>query len=185
MTMAHNPLDVLVRGYHDDLAHRGRLAFDQLENADGHVRSTVRGIVVEMVRHNVYEELFLYPALRGLPGGEEIAGSGLAEIVRLEHGLESFSVIAVEDDGFRHALVRVMQDLQAHAARQEPSLTLLRDALGPDGLDDAGAFMVPTREAGTTHSMPAGITYESEAPWPAPGLVAEARQAFSAEVAAR
>src|SRR5579863_10539749 len=51
----------------------------ELENADSSLRSALfRELTTELIRHEVAEETVVYPAIRGEPGGDEVADARLS-----------------------------------------------------------------------------------------------------------
>ncbi len=73
----------------------------------------------QLVRHEVAEELVVYPALRDLPGGREVASERQAEEAEAERLLASMENLDPGDDDFSRALAQLRENVLEHAHQEE------------------------------------------------------------------
>lgn len=73
----------------------------------------------QLVRHEVGEEMVVYPALRGLPGGKDVAAARQAEEAEAEKHLASMEDLEPSSDDFVSALRQLRESVLQHAQREE------------------------------------------------------------------
>ncbi|MFB8182282.1 hemerythrin domain-containing protein [Streptomyces sp. NPDC055966] len=116
------------------------------------LRSLVDEVTIELVRHSVAEEEYLYPAVRKhVEGGDRLADKEIADHGRVEKLLEQLEK-TVADDPRMMMLQQLMDEVTAHLQDEEKNLfPMLRQACSRETLDDLGdkvrraKAMAPTR----------------------------------------
>jgi len=96
--------------------------------------------VIELVRHSVAEEMYLYPAVRGaLPDGDGIADREIADHARAERTMKRLEGLAADDPEFDRLVAELTTEIRAHIRDEENQLfPSLRAALAEDELDKLG-----------------------------------------------
>ncbi len=109
----------------------------------------------ELVRHEVAEELVVYPALRDLPGGDRIADTRISEQAEAEERLAKMEKMDAESDGFARQVITLRSAVVTHAKAEETSaFTMLRDAVPAEQRVELGARYTKAKEAAPTHPHP-------------------------------
>lgn len=109
----------------------------------------------ELVRHEVAEELVVYPALRDLPGGDRIADARISEQAEAEEKLAKMEKMDAESDGFARQMITLRSAVLAHAKAEETSVfATLRDSLPVEQRVELGARYIKAKEAAPTHPHP-------------------------------
>lgn len=79
--------------------------------------------IIELVRHAVAEEQFLYPATRQhVPGGDEIADPELSEHNEAETVMKKLKQADASDSKLGELLGQLMQDVRQHVQEEENEL---------------------------------------------------------------
>jgi hemerythrin superfamily protein len=73
----------------------------------------------QLVRHEVGEEVVVYPALKELPGGSDVVDARLAEEAEAEKQLASMEKIEPSSDEFMTALRELRDAVLDHAQQEE------------------------------------------------------------------
>ncbi len=152
----------LLRTDHDDirtlLAHVG--CGDPDRRREGSHR--LRGLVI---RHEVAEELVVYPALLARPGGAAVARSRLADQERIEEQLIALDRTGASIREFTAGSTRLVLDLLGHLDTEESQVLPLlatgigarrRTVLGQRFLEVKG--LAPLRRVAPGVRVPAGPT---------------------------
>lgn len=102
----------------DHNAVRQRLS--EFESAPPEVRAELFWrLTDQLVRHEVGEQIVVYPALKELPGGPETAEARIAEEEGAERLLASMEAMDPEGDEFFGALISLRDAVLEHAEREE------------------------------------------------------------------
>jgi hemerythrin superfamily protein len=101
--------------------------FTKLEGTspnDGETRRELTDeVTIELVRHSVAEEMYLYPAARKyLPDGDEIADKEIAEHAAVEKTLKALEKTEATDAEFAVRLTELMSDVRLHIREEEEEL---------------------------------------------------------------
>jgi hemerythrin superfamily protein len=101
--------------------------FTKLEGAapdDGETRRELADeVTIELVRHSVAEEMYLYPAARKyLPDGDEIADKEIAEHAAVEKTLKAMEKTDAGGPEFSNLLAELMGDVRLHIREEEEDL---------------------------------------------------------------
>jgi hemerythrin superfamily protein len=117
------------------------------------LRDLVDEVTIELVRHSVAEEQYLYPAVREyVEGGDRLADKELADHGRVENLLKQLERMDTEDPQMSPVLQQLMDEVAAHVEDEENNLfPMLRQACSSEMLGDLGdkvrraKAMAPTR----------------------------------------
>ncbi|WMX43725.1 hemerythrin domain-containing protein [Streptomyces roseicoloratus] len=110
-------------------------------------------VTMELVRHSVAEESYLYPAVREhVPQGDGLADQELEEHAAAERTMKDLEGCGADDPRFDELMMRLMSEIRSHVAEEENDLfPRLRQACPADMLDELGdkvrraKKMAPTR----------------------------------------
>ncbi|MFC4859359.1 hemerythrin domain-containing protein [Actinophytocola glycyrrhizae] len=116
-------------------------------------RELVEHVIVELVRHSVAEEQYLYPTARKvLPNGDELADHELEEHAEAEKVMKAIENTDVTDPKFDELVGKLIEDIRHHLKDEENDLLpKLRNACDADELRRLGEKfenakkMAPTR----------------------------------------
>jgi hemerythrin superfamily protein len=105
----------------------------ELENADSNDRAMLfRELTTELSRHEVAEEMVVYPAIRTEPGGDVIADARRAEESEAEVLLAHMEKLDPTTEEFMGAVRDLRSAVMDHAAREETDVFPLLLAHGED-----------------------------------------------------
>ncbi|WP_308126065.1 hemerythrin domain-containing protein [Nonomuraea ceibae] len=161
--------------------------FSQLEQMAGdaseQAKTLAEKVVIELVRHSVAEEEYLYPAVREhMPGGPELADHEIAEHAEAEETMKRLEALEPADDEFWPTLRSLMQQIRHHVDEEENDLfPRLRLACSGEQLIELGGKvtrakkMAPTRPHPSAPDTPPGNKLLA----PGTGLVDRMRDALS------
>lgn len=118
----------------DHTAVRQRLA--EFDSASPETRGELFWkLTDQLVRHEVGEQVVVYPALRDLPGGSEIADARIGEEDEAEKLLASMEDMDPADEEFARAFAKLRDAVEEHAAAEESEvLPLFLAHVEPDRL---------------------------------------------------
>ncbi|MEV5846481.1 hemerythrin domain-containing protein [Streptomyces sp. NPDC051985] len=117
------------------------------------LRDVVDQVTIELVRHSIAEEEYLYPAVRKhIDGGDRIADKELADHAQVEKLLKELEKTDTGDPKMSPLLQGLMDEVAAHVQDEEENLfPMLRRSCSPEALNDLGdkirraKSMAPTR----------------------------------------
>ncbi|MFD7631124.1 hemerythrin domain-containing protein, partial [Streptomyces sp. NPDC059851] len=143
------------------------------------LRDLVDEVTIELVRHSVAEEQYLYPAVREhVEGGGRMADKEIEDHGRVEKILKQLEKMSTEDAQMSPLLQQLMEEVADHVQDEESNLfPMLRRACTAEQLDDLGdkirraKAMAPTRPHPAAPSTPMA----SKLLAPGAGLVDRAR----------
>ncbi|GAB3658290.1 hemerythrin domain-containing protein [Streptomyces sparsus] len=146
-----NVIDELVTDHREVEDIFGRI--DGLPVGDKDRKTYVEQATIELVRHSVAEEAYLYPAVREyLPDGDVIADKELKEHATAEQIMKDLEGVEPGDPEFDRLTGKLMEEIRAHVADEEQNLfPRLRAAAGEEKLNELGdqvrraKSMAPTR----------------------------------------
>ncbi|MET7656110.1 hemerythrin domain-containing protein [Streptomyces sp. NPDC005486] len=112
---------------------------------------------MELVRHSVAEEAYLYPAVREhLPGGEALADKELEDHARAEQIMKDLEGCHADDPEFDRLIGMLMSEIREHVADEEQNLfPRLRAVCPADALDDLGDKVRKAKKTAPTRPHPA------------------------------
>lgn len=109
----------------------------------------------DLVRHEVAEEVVVYPALRDVPGGDAIADARIAEQSEAEEKLARMEKLDSAGPEFAGEVAVLKGAVLEHAkAEEETAFAMLLSGLSPDRRVDLGQRYVKAKEAAPTHPHP-------------------------------
>jgi hemerythrin superfamily protein len=138
---------------------------------------------MELVRHSVAEEEYLYPAVREhLGNGDALADKELEDHAKAERIMKDLEGCDADDPEFDRLVMMLMSEIRSHIADEEGNLfPQLRAACPPEALDTLGdkvrtaKKMAPTRPHPSAPDKPPANKLLA----PGAGLVDRLRDALS------
>ncbi|MGP3973606.1 hemerythrin domain-containing protein [Streptomyces sp. 8N114] len=139
--------------------------------------------VIELVRHSVAEEEYLYPAVRShVVGGEALADRELEDHKGVERLMRDLEGLGGDDPAFDHILTSLIQEVRIHVRDEEDNLfPRLKEVLPPPELTDLGDKVRHAKKTAPTrpHRASPHEPHALKALAPGVGLVDRARDAFT------
>ncbi|MFF8846321.1 hemerythrin domain-containing protein [Streptomyces sp. NPDC015127] len=131
---------------------------DGLPAADPKRRELADQLTLELVRHSVAEEQYLYPAVRRyVDGGDDLADQELADHAEIEHMLKELEACRPVDDRFDALLAGLRTSVTSHVQEEENRLfPLLADSCSANALDELGGKIRSAKSAAPTRPHPSG-----------------------------
>ncbi|MFG3115673.1 hemerythrin domain-containing protein [Streptomyces sp. NPDC048197] len=113
-------------------------------------------LTIEIVRHSVAEEQYLYPAVREkLPDGAALADREIADHQRVEGLLKELERLDAEDRAFNELFVKLRTEVRAHIREEESELfARLREACLPGELEALGEKVRAAKKLAPTRPHP-------------------------------
>ncbi|MEU6236389.1 hemerythrin domain-containing protein [Kitasatospora sp. NPDC047058] len=143
------------------------------------LRDVVDEVTIELVRHSVAEEQYLYPAVREhVEDGDRLADKELEDHGRVEKLLKQLEKTRTDDPQMGPLLQQLMDEVAAHVQDEETNLfPMLRQACTPEMLDDLGDKVRRAKSMAPTRPHPAApdTPMASKLLAPGAGLVDRAR----------
>lgn len=123
----------------------------------GKKRDLVEHVIVELVRHSVAEEQYLYPvARRVLPDGDNIVDHELDEHAKAERVMKSLEETDADDPKFDELARKLIDEIRHHIEDEENDLLpKLRDACEPAELRELGEKFESSKKTAPTRPHPA------------------------------
>ncbi len=157
----------------------------ELESSDSseQQRRALELLIVEVVRHSVAEEQYVYPAAREkLPDGDDVADRKIGARSEDEELMNRLAGMASEDVQFHELFRQLAANLRQHIDEDETSfLPRLRQACSAQELQDLGKKVEVAKGSAPTHPHPSA---PDSSPFnlvsdPAIGMVDRLRDWFS------
>ncbi|MFE6973978.1 hemerythrin domain-containing protein [Streptomyces sp. NPDC057682] len=123
---------------------------------DARRRELVDHLTIELVRHSVAEEMYLYPAVRDrVAGGGDLADNEIAEHATVERHLKELEGLSAGDSQFDHLVAKLKLEVAAHVREEEGTLfPLLARSCTPEELDELGDKVRAAKKTGPTRPHP-------------------------------
>jgi hemerythrin superfamily protein len=126
------------------------------------LRDLVDEVTIELVRHSVAEEQYLYPAVREhIQGGDHLADKEIEDHSRVEKILKQLEQMNTDDPQMSPLLQQLMDEVATHVQDEETHLfPMLRRACSAEALEDLGdkirraKAVAPTRPHPSAPSTP-------------------------------
>lgn len=151
--------------------------------ADPERRQLADHLTMELVRHSVAEEQYLYPVVRRyVDGGDDLADKEIVDHGEVEKLLKELEACEPGDAQFDILIAQLESSVSAHVRDEEDRLfRLLADACPPEGLDELGEKVRKAKRIAPTRPHPAA---PDEPPLnkilaPGTGMVDRARDALT------
>ncbi|MFD9304820.1 hemerythrin domain-containing protein [Streptomyces sp. NPDC060048] len=111
---------------------------------------------MELVRHSVAEEAYLYPAVREhLPGGDALADKELEDHAAAERTMKDLEGCGAADPRFDPLISELMGDVREHVADEEGNLfPRLRSMCSAETLDALGDKVRTAKKSAPTRPHP-------------------------------
>ncbi|MEU6331833.1 hemerythrin domain-containing protein [Streptomyces sp. NPDC047049] len=146
--------------------------FDQAPPGSEERKRLVDALTIELVRHSVAQEHYLYPAVRKyLDGGHALADKELADHARIEHLLNALQQRQALDEDFEHLVRRLRTEVTAHVDDEENDLYLqMRSNVDADVLQELGDKIRRSKKTAPIRPHPAAPDEPPAGKALAPGL---------------
>ncbi|KUH40502.1 MULTISPECIES: hemerythrin domain-containing protein [Streptomyces] len=114
-------------------------------------------VTIELVRHAVAEEEYLYPAVREhVPGGDAIADRELADHASAERTMKELEACEAGDVRFDALVTQLMAEIRGHVDDEEANLfPRLRASCPPEALEELGDKVRKAKKVAPTRPHPA------------------------------
>ncbi|GAA3785840.1 hemerythrin domain-containing protein [Streptomyces phyllanthi] len=112
---------------------------------------------IELVRHSVAEEAYLYPAVREhVANGDALADKELEDHAKAEQLMKDLERLDATDPEFDRLIGELMSEIRSHIADEEGNLfPRLREACPPETLDTLGDKVRQAKKTAPTRPHPA------------------------------
>ncbi|MFF7356358.1 hemerythrin domain-containing protein [Streptomyces filipinensis] len=138
---------------------------------------------IELVRHSVAEEAYLYPAVREhVSGGDALADKELADHAKAERIMKDLEGMQADDPRFDTTMAQLMSEIRSHLTDEENNLfPRLEAACPPDTLMDLGDKVRRAKKTAPTRPHPSApdTPPANKLLAPGTGLVDRMRDALS------
>ncbi|WP_031162792.1 hemerythrin domain-containing protein [Streptomyces durhamensis] len=138
---------------------------------------------IELVRHSVAEEAYLYPAVREhVSGGDALADKELADHAKAERIMKDLEGMQADDPRFDTTMAQLMSEIRSHLTDEENDLfPRLEAACPPDALMDLGDKVRRAKKTAPTRPHPSApdTPPANKLLAPGTGLVDRMRDALS------
>lgn len=177
---AHDVVDDIITDHREVEA-----VFEELERGgDGQSRrALVEHVIVELVRHSVAEEQYVYPtARRVLENGDKIADHELEEHAEAEKIMQEIEKTDDGDPKFDELVRQLMKDIRHHIEDEEGDLLpALRQACSAEDLRELGEKFEHAKKRAPTRPHPAAPDHPpaNKILDPGAGLIDRMRDALS------
>jgi hemerythrin superfamily protein len=119
-------------------------------------RDIADDIIIELVRHSVAEEQFLYPAVRrALPDGDRIADKELRDHAEAERTMKELDGLDAAEARFDTLVSQLITEIRTHVLDEENSLfPRLAATCSADELQDLGRKVTAAKQVAPTRPHP-------------------------------
>ncbi|MFG3496934.1 hemerythrin domain-containing protein [Streptomyces sp. NPDC047928] len=156
---------------------------EETPSGDSRRKDLADRVTMELVRHSVAEESYLYPAVREhIPGGDALADKELRDHAEAERTMKELEECAADDPRFDELVTRLMAEIREHVTDEENNLfPRLRAACPPDTLMKLGDKVRQAKKTAPTRPHPSAPDKPPANKLLAPGtgLVDRLRDAFT------
>jgi hypothetical protein len=119
-------------------------------------RALTDDLTIELVRHLVTEEQYLYPAVREhVPDGDVLADKQIAEHAEVEQLLKALEDVDVSDPGFPDAFSEITAKVESHVRETEAIFSLLQQHADATELGRLGTKVEHAKVLAPTRPHPA------------------------------
>lgn len=129
---------------------------EELPPGDSRRKECADQVTMELVRHSVAEEAYLYPAVRRhVPGGEALAEKELADHAAAERIMKELEGCEAGHPQFDVLMNKLMTEIRTHITDEENNLfPRLRDACSAEVLDELGEKVRQAKRTAPTRPHP-------------------------------
>jgi hemerythrin superfamily protein len=149
-----NVIDELVTDHREVEEMFGRI--EALAYGDKERKVVADQATMELVRHSVAEEMYLYPAVREhVAGGDAIADREIDDHSKAEQIMKDLEGCDAADPDFDRLMGMLMTEVRSHIADEEQNLfPRLRAACPPEALDTLGDKVRQAKKLAPTRPHP-------------------------------
>ncbi|MDK1472851.1 hemerythrin domain-containing protein [Streptomyces sp. 549] len=149
-----NVIDELTTDHREVEELFGRI--DSLPLADARRKTLVEQVTIELVRHSIAEEAYVYPAVREyLPDGDAIADKEIKEHATAEQLMKDLEGTEPGEPEFERLVSALTAEIRSHVADEEQNLfPRLRATAGEEKLDELGDQVRRAKSAAPTRPHP-------------------------------
>lgn len=154
--MAEDDRDVIGILTHDHREVEGMFGKLTAVTDPGERRQVADQITIELVRHSVAEEQYLYPAVREhVPDGDAIADRELSDHAEVEHILKELEEADPDSGDFAALTGQLIRTVNAHVQDEERALfPALAGRVDPAGLRRLGEQVQAAKDKAPTRPHP-------------------------------
>ncbi|MET9430620.1 MULTISPECIES: hemerythrin domain-containing protein [unclassified Streptomyces] len=129
---------------------------EELPSGDEQRKQYADQVTMELVRHSVAEEEYLYPAVREhITGGDALADKELRDHAAAEQTMKDLEGCAADDPRFDMLMNKLMTEIRAHIVDEENNLfPRLREACSPEMLMELGDKVRQAKKTAPTRPHP-------------------------------
>ncbi|MGW2615698.1 hemerythrin domain-containing protein [Streptomyces sp. NPDC001500] len=129
---------------------------EALPGTDPQRRELADRLTMELVRHSVAEEQYLYPTVRRyVDGGDDLADKELADHAEVEQMLKELEGCEPGDGRFDALIMRLKDSVTAHVGDEENRLfPMLADVCSADALEELGEKVRSAKRHAPTRPHP-------------------------------
>ncbi|MFE7767105.1 hemerythrin domain-containing protein [Streptomyces sp. NPDC057438] len=130
---------------------------EALPSGDPRRKEYADKVTIELVRHSVAEEAYLYPAVREhVPDGDAIADRELEDHAEAERTLKALERCDADDPDFDLLITQLMTEIRSHIRDEEENLfPRLRASCSAEALDKLGEKVRTAKKTAPTRPHPA------------------------------
>ncbi|MGW0710673.1 hemerythrin domain-containing protein [Streptomyces sp. NPDC002643] len=149
-----NVIDELVTDHREVEEFFGKI--EALPSGDKNRKLYADQATIELVRHSVAEEAYLYPAVRKhMEGGEALADKELDDHAKAERIMKDLESCEADDPEFDRLVGMLMSEIRAHITDEEQNLfPRLRASCPAEALDDLGDKVRQAKKTAPTRPHP-------------------------------
>ncbi|WP_433431781.1 hemerythrin domain-containing protein [Nonomuraea sp. CA-141351] len=135
--------------------------FGELEHMTGGIgepaKTLAEKVVIELVRHSIAEEEYLYPAVREhVPGGDKLADQEIAEHDEAERTMKRLEGLEPNENDFWPTVELLVSQVRQHVREEENDLfPRLRETCPPEQLTELGDKVQKAKKLAPTRPHPA------------------------------
>ena len=131
--------------------------FNAMPPGDERRREIADRFTIELVRHSVAEEMYLYPAVREhVAGGDAMADKELADHAKVEEMLKDLERLDADRSEFGALVTQLISEVTEHVRDEETRLfPALAQACSPQALDELGDKIRSAKRTAPTRPHPA------------------------------
>lgn len=150
-----NVIDELVTDHREVEEMFGRI--EALPPGDENRKLLADQATIELVRHSVAEEAYLYPAVRQhVPDGDTIADREIEDHSKAERIMKDLEGCSADDPEFDRLIGMLMAEIRSHVADEEENLfPSLRASCSAQTLDELGDKVRQAKKTAPTRPHPA------------------------------
>ncbi|MGW0549538.1 hemerythrin domain-containing protein [Streptomyces altiplanensis] len=129
---------------------------EELPSGDSRRKTYADQATMELVRHSVAEEAYLYPAVRAhVPNGDALADRELEDHAAAERTMKDLESCEAEDPQFDMLVGKLMTEIRTHIMDEENNLfPRLRESCSAEALNDLGDKVRQAKKSAPTRPHP-------------------------------